>query len=243
MAVFLLTVLILAVSLLYASVGQAGGSGYLAAMALLGFAPAVMKPTALVLNVLVALISTVKFWRAGHVPWITFWPFAATSIPAAFIGGVVSPSVALYETIVGVVLLYAAYRLMRMVDADSSTGVKPPQLWVALIVGVGVGLLSGFTGIGGGVVFGPLLLSLRWADTREVLGMSAAINLSNSAAGLMGHLSSAIALPSAIPLWAGAAMIGGWVGAEYGSRRFSQLTLQRLLAVVLTIAGLKLIFA
>jgi uncharacterized protein len=242
MAVFLLTVLILAVSLLYASVGQAGGSGYLAAMALLGFAPAVMKPTALILNVLVALISTVKFWRAGYVSWRIFWPFAATSIPAAFIGGVVSPSVALYETIVGVVLLYAAYRLLRMVDADSPPCVKPPQLWVALIVGVGVGLLSGFTGIGGGVVFSPLLLSLRWADTREVLGMSAAINLSNSAAGLLGHLSSAIALPSAIPLWAGTALIGGWMGAEYGSRRFSPLTLQRLLAVVLTIAGLKLIF-
>lgn len=243
MAVFLLTVLILAVSLLYASVGQAGGSGYLAAMALLGFSPVVMKPTALVLNVLVALISTVKFWRAGRVSWIIFWPFAATSIPAAFVGGVLSPSTSLYKTIVGVVLLYAAYRLIRMGHADSPTCIKPPQLWVALIVGVGVGLLSGFTGIGGGVVFGPLLLSMRWAETREVLGMSAAINLSNSAAGLLGHLSSAIALPSAIPLWASAAVIGGWVGAEYGSRRFSQLTLRRLMALVLTIAGLKLILA
>jgi uncharacterized protein len=243
MAVLLLTVLILAVSLLYASVGQAGGSGYLAAMALLGFAPAVMKPTALVLNVLVALISTVKFWRAGHVSWKVFWPFAATSIPAAFVGGMLSLPTLLYKAVVGAVLLYAAYRLLRMVDADSATCVKPPQLWVALIVGVGVGLLSGFTGIGGGVVFGPLLLSLRWAGTRDVLGMSAAINLSNSAAGLLGHLSSAIALPSSMPLWAGAAMIGGWVGAEYGSRRFSQLTLQRLLAVVLIIAGCKLIFA
>jgi uncharacterized protein len=242
-AVFLLTVLILAVSLLYASVGQAGGSGYLAAMALLGFAPAVMRPTALVLNVLVALISTVKFWRAGHVSWKVFWPFATTSIPAAFVGGALSLPTSLYKAVVGAVLLYAAYRLLRIVDADSSTCVKPPQLWVALIVGVGVGLLSGFTGIGGGVVFGPLLLSLRWADTRDVLGMSAAINLSNSAAGLLGHLSSAIALPTAMPLWAGAAMIGGWLGAEYGSRRFSQLTLQRLLAVVLIIAGCKLIFA
>jgi len=241
--VFLLTVSILAVSLLYASVGQAGGSGYLAAMALLGVAPAVMKPTALVLNVLVALISTVKFWRAGYLSWTAFGPFAATSIPAAFIGGVVSPSVGFYETMVGVVLLYAAYRLLRMGDVDSPRCVKPPQLWVALIVGVGVGLLSGFTGIGGGVVFGPLLLSLRWADTRGVLGMSAAINLSNSAAGLLGHLSSVTALPSAIPLWAGAAMVGGWVGAEYGSHRFSPLTLQRLLAVVLIIAGCKLIFA
>jgi uncharacterized membrane protein YfcA len=242
MAVISLTVLILAVSLLYASVGQAGGSGYLAAMALLGFAPAVMKPTALVLNVLVALISTVKFWRAGHVSWITFWPFAVTSVPAAFVGGRLSPSIALYHIIVGVVLLYAAYRLLRATPGISSTEIKPPRMWVALIFGIGVGLLSGFTGIGGGVVFGPLLLSMGWAETRETLGMSAALNLTNSAAGLLGHLSNATTLPSALPLWAVAAMVGGWVGADYGSRLFSQLTLQRLLAVVLTIAGLKLIF-
>jgi len=69
MATLVLTVLILAVSVLYASVGQAGGSGYLAAMALLGVAPVVMKPTALVLNILVAIISTVKFSRAGYVSW------------------------------------------------------------------------------------------------------------------------------------------------------------------------------
>ena len=242
MAVFVLTVLILAVSLLYASVGQAGGSGYLAAMALLGFAPAVMKPTALVLNVLVALISTVKFWRAGRVPWVTFWPFAAASIPAAFIGGMVSPSVALYQTVAGVVLWYAAYRLLRVTPGTSSAGIKPPRLWAALIFGTGIGLLSGFTGIGGGIVFGALLLSMRWAETRETLGMSAALNLSNSSAGLLGHLSNTTALPSALPLWAAAAVVGGWVGADYGSRRLSQVTLQRLLAVVLIIAGFKLIF-
>jgi uncharacterized membrane protein YfcA len=90
-------------------------------------------------------------------------------------------------------------------------------------------------------MFGPLLLSMRWAETRQTLGMSAAINLTNSAAGTLGHLSSVMALPSAIPLWAAAAMLGAWVGVEYGSRRFSHLTLQRLLAVVLVIAGLKLI--
>jgi len=120
---------------------------------------------------------------------------------------------------------------------------KRPPLSIALILGVGIGLLSGFTGIGGGIVFGPLLLCMGWAETRDALGMSAAINLSNSAAGLLGHLSSVLALPRPIPLWAAAAMIGGWVGAEYGSRRFSYVTLRRLLAVILTIAGLKLIIA
>jgi len=132
---------------------------------------------------------------------------------------------------------------LRVMQADTSTLIKPPPLWIALIFGVGVGLLSGFTGIGGGIVFGPMLLSMGWAETRHTLGLSAAINLSNSAAGLLGHVSSVMSVPSAIPLWAAAATIGGWVGAEYGSRRFSHLTLQRLMAAVLTIAGLKLIIA
>jgi uncharacterized protein len=238
-----LTLLMAAVSMLYASVGQAGGSGYLAAMALFGVSPAVMKPTALVLNVLVAAIATLKFSHTGFFPWATFWPFAVTSVPAAFVGGVLSFSSAVYNMIVGGVLLYAAFRLFHATQAAPSMCLKPPPLWVALIAGVGVGLLSGVTGIGGGIVFGPLLLSMRWAETRQTLGMSAAINLTNSAAGLFGHLSSVMVLPSAIPLWAVAAMIGGWVGAEFGSRRFSHLTLQRLLSAVLTIAALKLILA
>jgi uncharacterized protein len=238
-----LTLSFVAVSMLYASVGQAGGSGYLAAMALFGVSPVVMKPTALVLNILVATLSTLKFSHAGYFSWAIFWPFAVTSVPAAFIGGILSVSSSVYNIIVGGVLLYAALQLFRVTQVAPSMGIQPPPLWLALIAGTGVGLLSGLTGIGGGLMFGPLLLSMRWAEARQTLGMSAAINLTNSTAGLLGHLSSVMALPTALPLWAAAAMLGGWVGAEYGSRRFSHLTLQRLLAVVLVIAGIKLIVA
>jgi uncharacterized protein len=241
MTILWLTLLFAVVSMLYASVGQAGGSGYLAAMALLGLSPAVMKPTALVLNVFVATISTLKFSHAGYFSWGTFWPFAVTSVPAAFVGGALSVSSSIYNIVVGGLLLYAAFRLFRVTQVAPSTCIKSPPLWVALIVGAGVGLLSGVTGIGGGIMFGPLLLSMRWTETRQTLGMSAAINLTNSAAGLLGHLASVMALPSAMPLWVAAAMIGGWVGAEYGSHRFSHVSLQRLLAAVLTIAALKLL--
>jgi uncharacterized membrane protein YfcA len=242
MTVALLTCLIFAVSMLYAAVGQAGGSGYLAVMALLGVAPAVMRPTALVLNILVATISTLKFYRAGYFSWPTFWPFAVTSIPAAFVGGSLSLQPGTYNIIVGSVLLYAAYRLFRIAQVSTTTRSIASPIWMALLLGVGVGLLSGLTGIGGGVLFGAALLGLGWADTRPALGMTAALNLSNSAAGLLGHVASVKALPSAIPIWAAAAMLGGWIGAEYGSRRLSSRTLQRLLAVVLTIAGLKLLW-
>jgi hypothetical protein len=243
MTIVWFTCAIAVVSMLYASVGQAGGSGYLAAMALLGFPPEVMKPTALLLNILVATISTIKFSHAGHIGWGAFWPFALTSVPAAFIGGILPPPGSVYNLIVGGVLLYAAYQLWRTTTAARTHSIQPPPLWLALLSGAGIGLLAGFTGVGGGIVFGPLLLGMRWAETRHTLGLSAAMNLSNSAAGLLGHVTSVMALPSTILIWAAAATIGGWVGAEYGSRRFSLRTLQRLLAVVLSIAGLKLIIA
>src|SRR5262249_29644279 len=100
--------LILIVALLYSTVGHAGASGYLAAMALFSISPLVMKPTALVLNILVAVIGTIRFYRAGFFSWRVFWPFVITSIPASFIGGSLTLPVPIYKSIVGIVLLYSA---------------------------------------------------------------------------------------------------------------------------------------
>ena len=236
-----LTILIMAAALLYASVGHAGASGYLAAMALFGIAPAVMKPTALALNILVAAIATVKFYRAGCFSWSIFWPFALTSVPFAFIGGNLSLPGSIYKPIVGAVLLYASYRLFRASQTAIPTTTKPVPFGLALIAGGGIGLLSGLTGVGGGIFLSPLLLFMGWAETRQTSGVAAAFILVNSIAGLLGHLSSVATLPSATPIWAVAAVIGGWVGAEYGSRRLGNVHIRRLLSVVLVIAGVKMI--
>ena len=107
----LLALLILIAALLYSSVGHGGGSGYLAAMALFGLAPDVMKPTALVLNIVVATVGTIRFARAGHFSWNIFWPFAVLSIPLAFVGGAMKLPVQTYKIILGVVLIFAAFRL------------------------------------------------------------------------------------------------------------------------------------
>src|SRR5919112_3910511 len=118
--VVLLTVLIFAAAILYSSVGHAGASGYLAAMALVGIAPEVMKPTALALNILVATIATVRFYRAGYFYWAAFWPFVIGSVPLAFVGGAITLPGYLYKPAVGLVLLYAALRLVR-------STIKEPQ--------------------------------------------------------------------------------------------------------------------
>jgi uncharacterized membrane protein YfcA len=238
-----IAILFFATAAIYASVGHAGASGYLAVMGLFSFAPAVMKPTALALNILVALVATVQFYRTGLFSWNLFWPFAVVSIPAAFVGGAVTLPVRGYKILVGLVLLYAAiwmFRSARQLQAMTAS-TQPPALLVALPVGLVIGLLSGVTGVGGGIFLSPLILYMGWADTRQTSGVAAPFILVNSAAGLLGHLTGIAELPASIPFWGGAVLLGGWIGASYGSRRARPPALRQLLSVVLVIAGIKLI--
>jgi uncharacterized protein len=242
LSIISITILIFAAALLYSSVGHAGASGYLAVMALFSLAPGVMKPTALVLNILVATIATIKYYRADCFSWSIFWPFAAASIPFSFAGGFISLPGYVYKPIVGLILLYAAFRLFRVNSTNPIGGLKSIPLWSALIFGASIGILSGLTGTGGGIFLSPLLLFMGWAEIRQTSGVSSAFILVNSIAGLLGHLSSIATLPAALPIWSIAAMIGGYAGAEYGSKRLGNITLRRLLALVLVIAGLKMMF-
>jgi uncharacterized membrane protein YfcA len=236
----LLAVLIFAAALLYSTVGHGGASGYLAAMALLSIAPAEMRPTALTLNLAVALIGSVKFARAGCFSWPLFWPFALTSIPAAYLGGRVTLPSPVYKVVVGVVLLYAAVRLFRTAGRTAPTVTRPP-MWAALCVGAVIGFLSGLTGVGGGIFLSPLLLIVGWAETRTASGISAVFILVNSAAGLAGNPASLAHVSTALMVLLPAAVIGGWLGAEYGSRRLAPPVLRKWLAAVLVVAGAKMI--
>lgn len=228
------------VAFLYSSVGHAGASGYIAVMTLCGFATALIKPTALVLNILVATIGTLQFWRAGHFSWGLFWPFALLSVPAAFVGGYLDLSPSVFKPLIGVVLLFSAVRLFfRRTDPPEVT---PPTKPAALAVGAGIGLLSGLTGTGGGIFLTPLLLFRRWARTRQAAAVSALFILVNSVAGLVGHFSSGQPVPSFAWVLAAAAVVGGTLGSQMGSQRFPVRTISLLLSAVLVIAGTKLMF-
>ena len=227
---------------LYASVGHGGASSYLAVMGLFSFTPAVMKPTALALNILVAAVATVKFYRAGLFQWNLFWPFAVSSVPAAFIGGATMLPARWYKGVVGIVLLYAAVWMFRSSIKPTAREPHAPPLWAAIVCGLLIGFLSGLTGVGGGIFLSPLLLYMGWAETRATSAVAAPFILVNSIAGLLGHLSSVAQLPPNIPLWGAAAIIGGWIGATFGSKRAPTPVLRQLLSVVLVVAGMKLVF-
>ncbi len=239
----ILTALIFLAAVLYSSVGHAGASGYLAAMALMSVPPDVMKPTALFLNIIVATIATVRFARAGHFSWSLFWPFAVSSVPLAFVGGAIRLPYVYYKAIVGAVLLYAAVRLAYSAAKTSDdVEIKPVPLLAAVSAGGGIGLLSGLTGVGGGIFLSPLLLLSHWAPVRQTAAVSAAFILVNSLAGLAGNFASVQHLPPEIPVLAVAAAVGGIIGSELGSRRARPTVLRYLLAAVLAVAGCKMIF-
>ena len=236
----LLFIAIGVIAFLYSSVGHAGASGYIATMTLFGLTPTMIRPTALVLNILVATIGTFQFWKAGHFAWKLFWPFALLSIPAAYLGGYLQPSAAVLRILIGVVLLFSAVRLFfwRADPADIRTPSRP----VAIGTGAGLGFLAGLTGTGGGIFLTPLLLFCQWARIRQAAAVSALFILVNSIGGLLGYFSAVRSIPS-LGMYLGlAAIIGGLVGSHFGSRRFPSRTISILLAIVLTIAGTKLIF-
>jgi uncharacterized membrane protein YfcA len=238
--VLILTVAFFLAAILYSSVGHAGASGYLAAMAFVGVATPTMRPTALVLNLLVASIATVRFARAGFFSWCLFWPFALGSIPLAFVGGGIALPGHRYRTLVGLVLWVAAIRLWLNVRLHAK---HAPPIVIAVLCGAGIGLLAGLTGTGGGIFLSPVLLFMGWAETRETGGVAAPFILVNSLAGLAGAPASLSHLPPQFVLWAGAAVLGGVIGAELGSKRIGTPTFRRLLGVVLLVAGAKLIFS
>ena len=235
-----LLVCVAIVAFLYSTVGHAGASGYIATMTLFGLAATTIRPTALALNILVSLLTTWQFWRAGHFSWPLFWPFALLATPLAFVGGYVSLPTQVFKILVGVVLLLSAARLLAKPSPDEAG--PAPSRPVALGVGGALGLLAGLTGTGGGIFLTPLLLFMKWARTKQAAATSAAFILLNSVAGLAGNLSATRTIPAiAIPL-AGAALVGGVAGSYLGARRLDHTVIKRLLAVVLVIAGVKLVF-
>jgi uncharacterized protein len=228
------------IAFLYSSVGHAGASGYIAMMTLFGLAPTIIRPTALALNILVASIGTFQFWRAGHFSWKLFWPFALFSIPAAYFGGYLQPSVSVLRILIGLVLLFSAARLVfRRGDPPHTFAPSRP---VAISVGAGLGFLSGLTGTGGGIFLTPLLLFCRWAHIRQAAAVSALFIWVNSIAGLVGYFTKVRSFPSLGLTLAAAAIVGGIVGSHLGSKRFAVRVISLFLATVLVIAGVKLIF-
>lgn len=238
---FALAALMLLGAALYTSVGHAGASAYIALMALFGVATPVMRPTALVLNILVSSLTSFRFIRAGLFHWRTLWPVLIGAIPAATLGGALQLPGHLYKPLLGVLLLVAAARLLWSGNLRAPKDISDIPIPIGILIGAMIGLLSGLTGTGGGIFLSPLLLFFGWSETRTASGVAAVFILCNSIAGLAGNYASVQSLPAQLPLYAIAVIIGAAIGTTFGINRFATTTILRALGVVLLVAGVKLI--
>lgn len=237
----LLYFLLAGIAFLYASVGHGGASGYLAVMSLIGLSPAVMKPSALVMNLAVSLFSFIGFYRAGFFRFQKFWPFALASIPMAFLGGTFNLADNIYKKILALCLIISIARMLFSMHDNTQTKAIP--LWAGLLAGACIGLLSGMLGIGGGIILSPLLLLMAWANMKETAAISALFIFVNSIAGLLGFLQkNTLALPQFMQYGLLVTIVAGLAGSYFGSRKFNIPTLRYLLALGLGIASLKLLF-
>lgn len=228
-----------AAALLYGSVGHGGASGYLAVMAFAGMAPAVMRPTALTLNLLVAGMGTIAYFRAGHFQGKYFWPFILTSVPMAWWGGRLHLPDTGFKILLGLALGCAAVRFF--LPAPDESRLRSAPMAAQLTVGAGIGLVSGLVGVGGGIFLTPLLLLCRWCGTRTAAAVSAPFIVVNSAAGLTGNPASLQQLPSWWLAAATAVVLGGWIGTRWGSGLARIPQLRAALALVLIVASIKLL--
>jgi uncharacterized membrane protein YfcA len=240
-ALFFFYLLLFIVAFLYASVGHGGASGYLALMALFSITPAVMKPTALLLNLFVSLTAFIQFYRGGHFHWKVFWPFALASMPLAYLGGLVMVDAVVYKKILGVLLLVPILRFFFFSKGDFESS-KKSSVPASLLVGGGIGFLSGLIGIGGGILLSPVLLFLRWTNQKETAAISALFIFVNSLSGLAGQFTKGIQFTADMYSFVAIAFLGGLCGAYFGALRFKQAILKNVLASVLLVAAFKLLF-
>ena len=235
-------ILLFIVALLYASVGHGGASGYLALMALYGFAPEVMKPTALILNLFVSLTSFLLFLKGGHFKWKLFLPFALASIPMSFLGGTIALDAHVYKKVLGILLLFPVLRFFIFPNT-ADKDLKNSNIYISILIGGVIGFLSGLIGIGGGILLSPILLLLAWTNQKQTAAISALFIFVNSIAGLAGQLSHGIKFEPQMFSFVAIAFVGGVVGAWLGSLKFNQQVLKYTLAVVLLMASVKLILS
>jgi len=228
------------VSFLYASVGHGGASGYLALMALFSIAPEVMKPTALLLNLFVAAIAFYYYYKEGYFNIKLFLSFAIASIPMAFLGGMIEVDATIYKKILGVLLIFAILKILNVFGKES-TKIKDIKMWQGLLVGGAIGFFSGLIGIGGGIILTPVILLLHWGKMKVAAAVSALFIWVNSASGLIGQLSSGVSVTIESFGLVAIAIIGGFIGGYFGSKKMNSLSLRYVLAFVLVIASVKLI--
>ncbi len=239
--VYLFCFCLFTVSVLYASIGHGGASGYLAVFILFGFEMADIKAQVLLMNCFVAFISFALFFKEKKIAWHLFFPFAIPSIPCSFIGAYIKVDLFIYKILLGVFLLFSiAYILISLSKKESKK--KEINLPLAIFLGAMIGLASGMIGIGGGVLLSPLLLIFGWASIAEIASICALFIFVNSVSGIFGHLFKGNEISFSHVYFVPIVVFGGFLGAYLGSKHYRANGLKFGLCLVLLLACYKCFF-
>ena len=240
---YLLFAGLLIISALYSSVGHGGASGYLAILSLSSYglmSHIWLKQHVWIMNLVVAAIAFYHYNKAGfHLPRLTI-PFIIASIPTAFLGGYVSIDPELYDILLSITLLWAAYKVVNYTEI-SNAKLNTPRKYEPYLWGGGIGFFSGLIGVGGGIFLSPIILLKRWATVKSAAATAAVFIFVNSLAGLVG-MGMSKQLDLDVGLLANfviAITIGGFIGSLYGAKHADNKRVRDLLAVVLVIAAAK----
>ena len=244
-AEFLLLFALSIIAAMYASVGHGGASGYLAILSLTAYAandPVWLKQHAWSLNLLVAGIAFYAYKKSGFFDVKLAIPFIASSIPTAFIGGYLQVDNTVYDILLSLTLVFAAWKLYSTKYPLASVEInKIPPLHLSISVGLIIGFLSGIIGVGGGIFLSPIILLFGWSDAKTTAGIAAVFIWVNSFSGLAGSTISGqltLDVSTLIP-FSVAVIIGGYIGSKYGSEKLSQNSVRNMLVAVMLIAAIR----
>ncbi len=226
---------------LYASVGHGGASAYIALMALAGAAPETIRPSALMLNVLVAGVAAFQFARARQFDLRLFLIVASAGVPAAFLSAKIDLPRHLFEPLLAIALLAAALRYLAWPQLDGERPQRAAPILITVLTGAGLGALAGLTGIGGGVYLSPLLIFNGWATPKQAAGVAAAFIVANSLAGLASRPDLFVNIPQVFPLMALGVLAGAVAGTSLSLSKFTQSRMVRALGLVLSLAAVALL--
>lgn len=239
---YLLLFAFFCIALIYSSVGFGGGSSYLALMAIAGISFEVIRPAALLCNIVVVTGGVIIFYKEQLIDLKKSWPFIVASVPMAFLGGYWPIKENAFFVILGFTLVAAAVVLWFQESLQSGDTAKSDNRVLNLGLGGGIGFLSGLVSIGGGIFLSPVLHLIRWDAVKKISALASVFILVNSISGLAGQLSRSATLDwkFILPLLI-AVLAGGQVGSRLGARRFNPSQIKRITAILILVAGINIL--
>ena len=230
------------IAFFYASVGFGGGSSYLALLSLFLTEFQEIRTLALLLNLIVVGIGTFMFIRNDVFKWKLFWPYILSSMPLSFLGAQLPLSDKMFFLVLGFALLGASFFIFIQLLQRSHSN-NPLKAYKKLMIGSGIGLLSGVSGIGGGIFLSPTLNLIGWKDARTVAALASLFILCNSIAGLGGLIASntfKLNMSLTFPLILAVAL-GGALGSFITNKKINTQTIKLFTAILIAYVGFRLV--